>query len=135
MEQFGIHKFVYTCLCLAFIANYLMQHQHTYVLSQYPTIQQSLRLMSKGKTNMVSIMEINKASVDVLVFHLCIEAASVCLRISTPIYNILMDVLKLIKCSCVSDVPCSSLWCKGKTQKLSCTILCVCHCSINCNIE
>jgi len=76
---------------------------------------------------MVSIMEINKASVDVLVFHLCIEAASVCLRILTPIYNILMDVLKLIKCFFVSDVPCSSLWCKGKSQNLPRTILCVCQ--------
>jgi len=29
------------------IVNYFMQHQHTYVLSQYPTIQESLRLMRK----------------------------------------------------------------------------------------
>ena len=59
--------------------------------------------------------------------------ASVCFCNLTHIYNIIMAVLKLIKCSCVSDVPCSSLRCKGKSQKLSCTILCVCHCRTNCN--
>ena len=85
---------------------------------------------------MVSIMEINKASVDVLIFHLCIEAASVCLRILTPIYNMLMDVLKLIKCSCVSDVPCSSLWCKGKSQNaIMHHVMYLSKYSINCNIE
>ena len=37
------------------IVHYCMQHQHTYVLSQY-----RLRLMKKRKTIMVSIIEINR---------------------------------------------------------------------------
>ena len=59
--------------------------------------------------------------------------ASVCLCNLNHIYNIIMAVLKLIKYSCVSDVPCSSLSCKCKSQKQPCTMLCVCHFSINCN--
>jgi len=35
----------------------------------------------------------------------------------------------------VSGVPYSSLGCKGKNRKLPCIIVCVCHCSINCNNE
>jgi len=46
-----------------------------------------------------------------------------------------MAVLEPNKCSCVRDVPCSSLSCKGNIQKLSCTSVCVCHCSINCTYE
>jgi len=53
------------------------------------------------------------------------EVASVCLQKLAPIYSTSMAVLKRIRYSCVSDVPCSSLRSKGKRQKLPCTIVCV----------
>jgi len=46
-------------LVFGYIVNYFMQHQQTYLLRHYSTIQLWLRLMKKGKTNMVSVMEIN----------------------------------------------------------------------------
>ena len=42
---------------------------------------------------------------------------------------------KVVYCSCVSHVPCSSIRYTCKSRKLPCTIWCVCHCSINCNNE
>jgi len=58
------------------------------------------------------------------------EVASVCLDNLAHIYSTIMAVLKLIRCSCVSDVPCSFLKSKCKSQKLSYTIVCVCYVNI-----
>ena len=46
------------------------------------------------------------------------EVASVCLETLAHIYSTIMAVLKIISCSCVTDVSCSSLRYKGKMLKL-----------------
>ena len=38
-----------------------------------------------------------------------------------------MDVLKVIRCGCATDLPCATARCMCGTAQMSCTIFCGCH--------
>ena len=64
-----------------------------------------------------------------------LESSDTLLSVALPrdVSPALDDVLKLIRCGCLSSRPCSTCRCSSSAAQLSCSMFCACHDNNECN--